>query len=55
MMSGMFAAARSLAKSGLPDDVDAPKAALFKRMYRTDFSANELAVIAEHLEAVHLE
>lgn len=56
MMSGMFSAAKSLAQAtidSLEDESDAPAAALFKRMYRTDFSASEIAAISEHLKAAH--
>ena len=37
------------------EDHDAPEAALFRRMYRTDFGPRSLAVTAEHLRAVHAE
>ena len=53
MMSGMFSAAKSLARGSVTDEADPPEAALFRRMYRTDFSASELAAIAEHLKAAH--
>ena len=53
MMSGMFSAAKSLSRGSVRDEADPPEAALFRRMYRTDFSASELALIAEHLKATH--
>ena len=53
MMSGMFSAAKSLARGSVRNEADPPEAAFFRRMYRTDFSASELAVIAEHLKAAH--
>ncbi len=56
MVSGMFSTARALgaaAANGRAGNVEPTPAAMFERMYRTDFSARELGVIAEHLEEVH--
>ncbi|MCH7823505.1 MAG: hypothetical protein IH849_01775 [Acidobacteria bacterium] len=56
MVSGMFSTARALAgaaASSSTGKVDPTSAAIFERMYRTDFSARELAAIAEHLETAH--
>jgi hypothetical protein len=53
MMSGMFSAAKSLAWGMVRDEGDRPEVALFRRMYRTDFSPRELALIVEHLKASH--
>ncbi len=40
-------------RASVRDEAEPPEVALFRRMYRTDFSASELAVIAEHLKAAH--
>lgn len=55
MMSGMFSAARALAGAAKASsgDEDLPEAVLFERMYRTDFSAGEVAAISEHLRTIH--
>jgi hypothetical protein len=55
MMSGMFSAARALAgaATGNSGDEDPPEDILFERMYRTDFSAAEVAAISQHLRATH--
>ncbi len=56
MVSGMFSAARALACAAANSsacNVDPTPAALFERMYRTDFSARELTTIAEHLKMAH--
>ena len=52
MMSGMFATARVLAGSAPTGGADGPKATLFKRLYRTDFSSRDMARIVEHLNKV---
>jgi len=51
----MFSAARTLAGAapGSPGDEDLREAILFERMYRTDFSAREVAAISEHLRSAH--
>ena len=56
MVSGMFSAARALgcaAANSSTGNVDPTPAAVFERMYRTDFSARELAAISEHLKTAH--
>jgi hypothetical protein len=53
MMSGMFSAAKSLARARIQDGAGPPEAAIFRRMYRTDFTARQLAGIAEHLRTAH--
>ena len=56
MVSGMFSTARALAAAAASSsggNGDPTPAAIFERMYRTDFSARELAVIAEYLETTH--
>jgi len=58
MMSGMFSAARSLSRSSVGDEAGSSEiagAALFRRMYRTDFDAGELEAIAEHLKATRAD
>lgn len=52
MMSGMFSTAKTLAlaaTAGAGDNGDPAAVVVFERMYRSDFSADELAAISEHL------
>ena len=56
MMSGMFSTAKALAGAALGaerDDAEPHRAAVFARMYVTDFSAEEISAIVNHLRAVH--
>jgi hypothetical protein len=58
MMSGMFSAAKALAGAsigGARDGAAPPRAVLFERMYRTDFSAEEVAAISKRLRTVHAQ
>lgn len=56
MMSGMFSTAKTLARAaaaGAGDKGDPAAVIVFERMYRSDFSAGELAAVAEHLRTIH--
>lgn len=56
MMSGMFSAAKVLVGArirGAGDHGVPPPAVLFERMYKTDFSAEDVAAISKHLRTVH--
>jgi hypothetical protein len=58
MMSGMFASARVLARSSSRTGEGAAgesRSALFRRLYRGDFDAEELAAVSAHLDAVASE
>ena len=50
MMSGMFSSAKVLAFAA-EGAADRSPADVFERMYRSDFSAGEVAVISGHLRA----
>lgn len=58
MMSRMFSAAKVLARAtvGSATDNDGPDAAaVFRRMYRTDFSAGEIATISARLSTTDMQ